>query len=522
MTAPINGGVTAQNFQKSIAGRSRSSSRSGGVVFTTRPRAASEAARTAMEAMIMARLDRITKRLGKFNAQAQDLHMQTQQLAQAFQGKARRMYMVEDHLLRIQGKPGLSEAYLENGGATRQRRLTDDLEELSMGVRSLRKKFQAAGTVVSTEREGLQGDLHGIEPSATADSEPAIGDNGDPQGPVRKKEVWAPEKISTAPDSSSTLSDLAEQVRISSPKDSLESPQHQTPPSGLRSPPLTPRAPLSGSLLLQPKGLEDRPYRSRPLSIIPDLEEPSSVTPVTLMMATALSDKDLSSLGPNAPGSSSEQQKQRHQTNVYDINNEPRPVGMHAHVFSLPASTSSAPTTSASGVTNGSNIQQARANQETEEIETATALHEPTTEQKTEAQGSTQIGNDGRNTGEDENGPSQEGWIQALWRFLVHAEYFFLGTAVLGAMMPDNVFALCAGFLSAVMYGILIVHHRLTARLGKEVPHPPTEQATADQKGRAVANVASSKAMAHVSGYGSGSASTSSFSRRAKASTTAK
>ncbi|KAG0011647.1 hypothetical protein BGZ80_000533 [Entomortierella chlamydospora] len=68
------------------------------------------------------------------------------------QAKAKRMYIIEDNLLRLQGKPGLSNQYLVNGSQPRKNLGigNDELEEFKMGVKTLRRKFQAAGAVVST------------------------------------------------------------------------------------------------------------------------------------------------------------------------------------------------------------------------------------------------------------------------------------------------------------------------------------------------------------------------------------
>ncbi|KAF9164642.1 hypothetical protein BGX21_003440 [Mortierella sp. AD011] len=106
----------------------------------------------AFEAMLESRLEIISARINAFRASSKQLHTETQDLYNAIDAKAKRVYIVEDNLLRLQGKPGLSNQYLVNGSQPR-RNLgigNDELEEFKMGVKTLRRKFQAAGAVVST------------------------------------------------------------------------------------------------------------------------------------------------------------------------------------------------------------------------------------------------------------------------------------------------------------------------------------------------------------------------------------
>ncbi|KAG0365774.1 hypothetical protein BC939DRAFT_450267 [Gamsiella multidivaricata] len=567
---PMSAPVSNSPFKTNV-GRSRSSSRSGGVVFNTRPRAASEAARTAMEAMIQTRLDIITKRLDRFNTQSQEIQIQTEQLAKSFQEKAKRLYKVEDHLLRVQGKPGLSEAYLEDG--PRRRRLTNDLDELSMGVRTLRRKFQAASTAVSAinwlsnlKDSGEQGsaltdkntDLaatdHGLESTALhPSSSPALGAFGKKEGQVLQYILTAQELFSN--DSSSE--DAA-----------------ALPSSGLNSPPLTPRGPLFGSSLLS-KGLEDHHYshthKSRPLSIIPDLEDLA---------------ESLEQLSSAIQESTNTEASSVQHNNVRDTDEEPRPEFMQVFSPPSPASPTTRTTTgisttaTTSGLTEPTmqwparaetggafafsepttgtdaekaavaqrreqqeheeqheladtsrNRQQTQQHQQRsdnndaneseqldadtskEEAKNGTSLQEDqaaataapkhpepilssstaaTTEILDQQQRSIQ---DGPSSTENDGTPEDktDGWVQALWRLLVRAEYFLLGTAVLGAMMPDNLIALCAGFLSATMYGILVVRHRLTASPGKDAPHPPNAASIAAGHKKRVADAVGSR-----------------------------
>ncbi|KAF9109088.1 hypothetical protein BGX27_008015 [Mortierella sp. AM989] len=513
MTAPVN---SASTFYNNI-GRSRSSSRSGGVVFKTRPRADSEAARSAMEAMVQARLDQITARLNNFNAQSHELHAQSQQLDKAFHDKAKRLYLVEDNLLRLQGKPGLSEEYLENG--PRPRRLTNDLEELRMGVKTLRGKFQAAGSAVSAV--GWWNKLKDVRDNWQPIDTPSSATNANTELLVTDKDIESVtqnrslsrstntkdshslQHMFINPDSSSPSSVLDTTNQLaSSPENSMEVAGHRT--SGLRSPPLIPKGPLSGSSFLT-KGFEDHSYlNSRPLSIIPDLEEPHvllSLFPVVGNGVRTVNPSPLVKSSTIAIGSSSEQQDI-----VHDIDGEPQSR------FS-PTFTPSSRASPTFEVTKS--IIQDEPNAKSDyEMKAQVQLQEPTVGDEDEVW--QEVDNKSaphqQETTKDEDQSRPEGWIQAFWRLFIRAEYLLLGTAVLGAMMPDNLFALCAGFLSAIMYGALIIHHRLTAPPGKEAPHPPAGHVTGQKKG--ISSTADSKVDATDRGRSYSSAT--STSRRVK------
>ncbi|KAF8962385.1 hypothetical protein BGZ46_001173 [Entomortierella lignicola] len=461
-------------------GRSRSSSRSGGVVFTTRPRADSEAARTAMEAMIQARLDQITKRLERFNSQSHELHAKTQQLDKVFHEKSKRLYMVEDHLLRLQGKPGLSESNPVIG--RRPRRLTNDLDELSMGVKTLRRKFQIAGSTVATV--GWRKQLKDVRDQwQPIDSEIVDIENLNQNrthlmaSPIKNDGQISSKPIFINPNSSTSSLDSIYHL-ANSALDSSEDAEHRS--LGLRSPPITPK----GTSLLS-KGLEERHFlKSRPLSIIPDLEEPQSYlasspgddgvheTTSTPLVATGTFVKGLSS-------SFEQQQQQRRQNLVHSIAGEPRSLAD----FTPPSPSSPISAAAAAEVTTSTKWYKDAAATESDEpktkkYETVQAQVHLKEDRATQASTLSTKSNDQQEALRDkeEDKSSSGGWIQALWRLLIRAEYVLLGTAVLGAMMPDNFIALIAGFLSAIMYGILIIHHRLTAPPGKEAPHPPTNE----------------------------------------------
>ncbi|KAG0228376.1 hypothetical protein B0O80DRAFT_428112 [Mortierella sp. GBAus27b] len=109
----------------------------------------------ALEAMLESRLEIITARLETLNKGSRKLANETQELATAVNAKARRMYVIEDNLLRLQGKPGLSHLMLVNGAQPSRGQLfanknSEIEEEIKMGFKTLRKKFQAAGSVVTT------------------------------------------------------------------------------------------------------------------------------------------------------------------------------------------------------------------------------------------------------------------------------------------------------------------------------------------------------------------------------------
>ncbi|KAF9106841.1 hypothetical protein BGX27_009015 [Mortierella sp. AM989] len=106
----------------------------------------------ALEAMLESRLEIISTRLNALKDASKQLYTETQDLYKVVEAKAKRMYIIEDNLLRLQGKPGLSNQYLVNGAQPRKNLGigNSELEEFKMGVKTLRRKFQAAGAVVST------------------------------------------------------------------------------------------------------------------------------------------------------------------------------------------------------------------------------------------------------------------------------------------------------------------------------------------------------------------------------------
>ncbi|CAO3571176.1 unnamed protein product [Mortierella alpina] len=589
MTAPPlpTHNANASNSSKpynNFVGRSRSVSHS---VLPLRPRADSTAARMAMETMVQAKLDRITLRLDEFNYKSHDLHARTQELAIEFQAKAKRLYQVEDHLLRVQGKPGLSEHYLESGGVGKKpRRLTNDLEELSLGVKTLRNRFQVAGTVAATsvgwlaqlrEKKGHQdGSFSNTADHSYTDTEDITVDEEAERatlGPSAILTAWTPSSVNTAssldPD---PLADLAS--------------------GGLRSPPLTPRGPALRSSVMNKGGLsaDDRTHlssssllsshrsmnhnsKARPLSIIPDLEEPQIFT--TSTVSTALSPDAVcnkSQTRPSIPSTHFSPPSPASPVEAWtgSRGQEQEEQGHAARAMtdsaSASASAASSEPKSVTGLENDATLRELKAQRAHEEHEADQGplaqlepdrqqeqppadesapfsdkdddeeetwseidpmLEQPTSnttctvkcapdelmasssssevpmeQVETHTVGSGLADIDASEHDDAESSDvTEDTWIQFLWRLLVRAEYFFLGTAVLGAMMPENLVAFCAGFLSAIVYGILLLRHRITAAPGTEAPQPPTGHRDKTLRKRVVKDRVRSRS------YGAGSSS---------------
>lgn len=592
-----------------IAGRNRSFSTSNGGVIP-RPRADSEASRLALEALIQKRLDRITQRLDEFNFESHELYARTETLAKTFHDNAKRLYKVEDHLLRVQGKPGLSDAYLENGGPPQRRRLTHDLEELRMGVKTLRKKFQVAGSVVSTvewwkrlkDDDGQQSTTGGgvggdSNPAHTEDEQSLknLAVSSSPNSPsllsastspnvvyersrsssssspssfsrtVSRKEGQTLQKIMTAPDATATdynSPSTTTQDTVLTPDFLL--PHGATAAKGLRSPPLTPKGPpsLLGSFL-QRGHLDDVLHiptniKARPLSVIPDMEEPLQLplSPPTTTWTEETTTADFTAPTPliddmhldkedhvilcqsaSSTVQSSPLSNNNHKNNDND-EDESRPVFLEivtppslAALSSASASAETAETVTRSttepmlevekitGVENtgceerllhdNAPIEQTSDDDDDGDKEATVDnfAHEKfadsdTVYQPSEySQAATATPNQVSGTNIDadnekstsqaaevnkdtapaaqevslltEKDAGEDTWVQFLWKILIRLEYFLLGTAVLGAMMPESLLALCAGFLSAILYGALVIRHRILAAPESEAPKPP-------------------------------------------------
>ncbi|KAF9328059.1 hypothetical protein BGZ91_001167, partial [Linnemannia elongata] len=555
-----------------VGGRSRSfSTSSGGAV--PQSRADSEASRLALEALIQKRLDRITQRLDEFNFQSHELYARTEILAKSFHDNAKRLYKVEDHLLRVQGKPGLSEAYLENGGATQRRRLTNDLEELRMGVKTLRKKFQVAGSVVSTVEWWKRLKSDGQDSTAgVGDSNPAHTEDDQSSeeltvsspssssplsasiSPVivseksrspsllpssssssfsrtmSRKEGQALQKILTAPDATATVyvtPSTSTQDTIPSPDSSLPCGTSAAAAQGLRSPPLTPKNPptLLGSfiqrghlddLLHTPTNIKARPLsnhaiplhsaasstvQSSPLPPLQSNNHNKNVSdnesrPVfleiftppspTASVSSAFAFASLSAGGETAenvsqstepkpeveiPGventgceeEEGQQGKPAEQfSNDDDVGADEKLAALDTNSSDLSPATVVAPVqehdNDSSTPVSGTSL--ASDNKDGQLF--ATSLHPEDSKDVPAEQASLNVEEDAEDT-----------WVQVLWKILIRLEHFLLGTAVLGAMMPESLPALLAGFLSAILYGALVIRHRILAAPESEAPRPP-------------------------------------------------
>ncbi|KAF9939544.1 hypothetical protein BGZ75_000482 [Mortierella antarctica] len=110
------------------------------------------AAELALEALLESRLEIIAARLQALTPSTKLLHSEAQTSFKDMQAKYRRLQIIEDYLLRIQGKPGLSHLYTDAGAQPRRYVGigSSEIEEIKMGVKTLRRKFQAAGVAVST------------------------------------------------------------------------------------------------------------------------------------------------------------------------------------------------------------------------------------------------------------------------------------------------------------------------------------------------------------------------------------
>ncbi|KAF9929183.1 hypothetical protein FBU30_001796 [Linnemannia zychae] len=598
------GNLHSSPNNNNFIGRSRSySTSSGGVVH--RSRADSEASRLALEAMILKRLERITQRLDNFNSQSHELHARTEELAKSFHEKAKRLYKVEDHMLRVQGKPGLSEAYLEDAGP-RPRRLTNDLEELRMGVKTLRKKFQVAGSVVSAvewwkrlKEDGQEKHSNSsndnidqkddsvvstASPSVSAASpivserrrSSSLSSSSSPSSPssfirtVSRKEGQTLQKIMTAPDAFSTMYTAPTTYDTVSSPDSLHPRADVSVAQSLRSPPLTPKGPPALlNTFSQRSYLADNNdfvhtssnIKARPLSAIPDLEEPPLQLPLSPPTKAWTQDDNRKNNNDTAPTSLPDDiylanvdkltiQNSPQDNHKYDdITEEPLSVNSEIFASSSFTSVSAASASEAEKLFNrltepepeleingvvkagcenikienenlqGNHIPIEQSVDETNRfIEENTSLnlaspgssyatdaealsvqeHETTFVSETtnealaevhhkhvptptilpeskdvEIQKELEHEKQQRQQQQQQEQEQEDSWIQMIWKILIRLEYLLLGTAVLGAMMPESFLTLCAGFLSAILYGALVIRHRMLASPEKEAPKPP-------------------------------------------------
>ncbi|KAF9974709.1 hypothetical protein BGZ73_001828 [Actinomortierella ambigua] len=292
-------------------------------------RSASEinAENEALEALLRDRVNSLAERLRVVTQQSKDVHAQAMALGKVFHEKQKRLYQIEDHLLRVQGKPGLSELYLENGSQPRS--LTKDLEEFRMGVKTLRRKFQAAGTVVTTAGwwRHLHADSKATDKNASSASTSSTGNKDDkPRSPViatspvsltpttRQSRPAVSLEIftsPTSPTSSSFSRPGASSSSLLSPRDGASRDHyHNTPASeranpslGLRSPPLTPKTTSPANPLYKNLSLtEIDPKRHDVLPSEHGRDDDHDSPVVMMVTATVDAGKDLRPPPPGRPG----------------------------------------------------------------------------------------------------------------------------------------------------------------------------------------------------------------------------
>ncbi|KAF9167182.1 hypothetical protein DFQ26_005459 [Actinomortierella ambigua] len=285
-------------------------------------RSASEinAENEALEALLRDRVNSLTERLRVLTQQTKDVYDQTKTLANVFHEKQKRLYQIEDHLLRLQGKPGLSELYLENG--SQPRRLTKELDDLRMGVKTLRRKFQAAGNVVATagwwrhlhaDTDTTNNNNNNNSTSTSATSSDASDDK--PLSPVlvaspvsltpttrQGRSTISLQKIFTSPVSPTSTSfpwPHGSSASLVSPRDGTSRDPYLTSPAseranpslGLRSPPPTPKTTSSTNPLF--KGLGLAGLESKLHANLPSVHDhKDDHDPPVVMMATTTVDAD--------------------------------------------------------------------------------------------------------------------------------------------------------------------------------------------------------------------------------------
>ncbi|KAG0090084.1 hypothetical protein BGZ93_009499 [Podila epicladia] len=398
-----------------------------------------------------------------------------------------------------------------------------------MGVKTLRKKFQMAGSVVATV-----GWWQHLKQNSAGEPSPGGGKPLTPMRTFSKKKKLPLEKIFTdaIPEAVSELSPN-ETRHLHAP------PVHEVNPiTGLRSPPLTPKGPLSGSSLLVGLNHDSKGDMSV-LPVIPD-NDIEVATLTIAMMATpsfpldamlektpgATNVNETKGIGfteeeppvpvpallsvfapPSLPSPSSgpalSEEVDIVETTVKEPEPEPEPELNESNAASENAhsaqeddkdeeelviqkskehglKTKSTPASSPKVTPELISLIEDAELSSVEEASFAEMVAEMVAEDqdKVEQNGLDKDSQDKPSiTSTSTSTPTQEGpdtWVQAFWRFLIRIEYFVLGTAVLGAMMPDNVYALCAGFFSALVYASLLIYHRIAAPPGSEAPKPPT------------------------------------------------
>ncbi|KAG0238080.1 Trimeric GatFAB AmidoTransferase(AdT) complex subunit [Actinomortierella wolfii] len=528
-------------------------------------RSASEinAENEALEALLRDRLNNITERLHNLTQQTTDLYDQTKNLANVIHEKQRRLYHIEDHLLQLQGKPGLSELYLENG--SQPRRLTKELDELRMGVKTLRRKFQAASNVITTAGwwRHLKVDTDKANKSASPSSAASAGiSDNKARSPVlvaspvafsptrSSRSTVSLDKIFTSPaspTSSSTTTSAksgGSQTAFPSSRDwaaknpSVTSPSSEqaNPSHALRSPPLTPKTASSPFPLF--KGFNLAEAESRLDAKLPsarDRESDHSSPTVMMVTSTAATKRDpvpfpgsgrplravaipsphdahaestspviappspvhtaseaeddnslaLEHINPlevkeqSTAGKAVEAESEQSH-NALDLENKEAPADnedtkMENHPTDSPMQ--STDTSSSSTILpNAENEQPTHDTPEASGENSSEGDWEEVEEEENPVASSTDTKPNTVGTKQkapEQTEPEELNGIQRLWQMLVRMEYFLLGTAVFGAMLPDNIFAFCTGFISAVTFALI---HIVQNFFGRGVKNEETVQ----------------------------------------------
>ncbi|KAG0047713.1 hypothetical protein BGZ83_007284 [Gryganskiella cystojenkinii] len=205
----------------------------------------------ALEALFESRLEAISTRLQALTQATQQLFADTMTLSNNLQPKYRRVYVIEDFMMRLQGKPGLSNQYLENGSQPRRSGVAipsfgqQEIDDIKMGVKTLRRKFQAAGVAVTTV--GWWRHLKGNK------QEQGDGQEGQPFSPSILNKVQPPLSIDTVSSTTTTTSTTA--GAPSSPLPPAPEDEQEQPASREATPSPTPKTPTAFKMAVSPKEL---------------------------------------------------------------------------------------------------------------------------------------------------------------------------------------------------------------------------------------------------------------------------
>ncbi|GJJ75610.1 hypothetical protein EMPS_07968 [Entomortierella parvispora] len=195
------------------------------------------AAELALEALLESRLESIATRLQALTKASQQLKSETFALAEVVRQKQRRVYVIEDYMLRLQGKPGVSNLFLENGAQPRRNGTAkanfgqEEIEEIKMGFKTLRRKFQAAGNTVTTVGWWRHLKGNGKQEQGQQGQEQQTGQDVTPPMPVLAKlSIDTQQAIAaTTAGTASTTATTASSTLVSPELEQLDSPQQQKP-----------------------------------------------------------------------------------------------------------------------------------------------------------------------------------------------------------------------------------------------------------------------------------------------------